>query len=42
LHFQTLVALESALTQAGFADCEIIREAGRGSNVLLVAAVAAR
>jgi len=39
LHFQTLTELQSALQRAGFARCEIIREAGRGSNVLLVASV---
>ena len=38
LHFQTLAELQSALARAGFSKCEIIREAGRGSNVLLVAA----
>jgi len=42
LHFQTLAELESALARAGFAGVEIIREAGRGSNVLLVATAAAR
>jgi len=39
LHFQTLTELEAALKRAGFRSCEIIREAGRGSNVLLVASV---
>ena len=39
LHFQTLAELEVALKRAGFAQCEIIRAAGRGSNVLLVASV---
>jgi 1-acyl-sn-glycerol-3-phosphate acyltransferase len=42
LHFQTLAELETALKLAGFNGLEIIREAGRGSNVLLVASVAAR
>jgi uncharacterized protein len=42
LHFQTLNELTGALKRAGFTDCEIIREAGRDSNVLLVASVAAR
>jgi 1-acyl-sn-glycerol-3-phosphate acyltransferase len=39
LHFQTLAELEAAVKRAGFAHCEIIRAAGRGSNVLLVASV---
>jgi len=39
LHFQTLADLQSALTRAGFTKSEIIRDAGRGSNVLLVASV---
>jgi 1-acyl-sn-glycerol-3-phosphate acyltransferase len=37
LHFQTLDELLAALKQAGFVRWEIKREAGRGSNVLLVA-----
>jgi len=40
LHFQTLAELQAALQGAGFGPCEIIREAGRGSNVLLVARAA--
>jgi len=39
LHFQTLTELQAALKRAGFAQCELIKEAGRGSNVLLVASV---
>ncbi|MDR3458451.1 MAG: 1-acyl-sn-glycerol-3-phosphate acyltransferase [Verrucomicrobiae bacterium] len=39
LHFQTLAELQAALKRAGFTHCELIREAGRGSNVLLVASV---
>ena len=42
LHFQTLAELETALKLAGFTGLEIIREAGRRSNVLLVASVATR
>jgi uncharacterized protein len=41
LHFQTLAALQNALNTAGFGPAEVIKEAGRDSNVLLVAAVAA-
>ncbi|HEY4416082.1 MAG TPA: 1-acyl-sn-glycerol-3-phosphate acyltransferase [Verrucomicrobiae bacterium] len=37
LNFQTLAELEAALKCAGFTKCEIVPEAGRGSNVLLVA-----
>ncbi len=37
LHFQTLAELETAVQRAGFARCEIIRDAGRGSNIMLVA-----
>ncbi|HEX7655274.1 MAG TPA: 1-acyl-sn-glycerol-3-phosphate acyltransferase, partial [Verrucomicrobiae bacterium] len=37
LHFLTLAELESLLQRAGFARPEIIREAGRDSNVLLLA-----
>lgn len=37
LHFQTLAEMESALQRAGFAGWEIKREAGRDSNVMLVA-----
>lgn len=37
LHFLTLGELERALQAAGFAGWEIKREAGRGSNVLLIA-----
>ena len=39
LHFLTLAQLESALQRAGFAVREINREAGRDSNVMLVARV---
>jgi 1-acyl-sn-glycerol-3-phosphate acyltransferase len=39
LHFLTLAELESALQRAGFAHWEIKREAGRDSNVMLVARV---
>jgi hypothetical protein len=39
LHFLTLAELESALQRAGFAGWEIKREAGRDSNVMLVARV---
>ena len=42
LHFQSLAELQAALKQAGFNSVEIIREGGSGSNVLLVASVAAR
>jgi uncharacterized protein len=41
LHFQSLAGLQAALKHAGFGPVEIIKEAGRGSNVLLVATVAA-
>jgi SAM-dependent methyltransferase len=41
LHFQSLAGLQAALKRAGFGPVEIIKEAGRGSNVLLVATVAA-
>ena len=37
LHFQTLNELIDALKNAGFTRWEIVREAGRDSNVLLVA-----
>ena len=37
LHFLTLQELEAALKTAGFARWEIKREAGRGSNLLLIA-----
>ena len=37
LHFLTLAEMESALKRAGFASWEIKREAGRDSNVMLVA-----
>jgi len=37
LHFLKLQELEAALKTAGFARWEIKREAGRGSNVLLIA-----
>jgi hypothetical protein len=40
LHFQTLAELETMLKLAGFTGLEIIQEAGRGANVLLVASVA--
>jgi SAM-dependent methyltransferase len=39
LHFQTLAEMESALRGAGFTESEIKREAGRDSNVLLLARV---
>ena len=39
LHFLTLSEMESALKRAGFASCEVLREGGRDSNVLLVARV---
>ena len=41
LHFRTLPELEAALRQAGFATWEVRREAGRDSNVQLVACAAA-
>jgi O-methyltransferase involved in polyketide biosynthesis len=41
LHFQTLQEIEAALSQAGFASWELKPEAGRDSNVLLVATVPA-
>jgi 1-acyl-sn-glycerol-3-phosphate acyltransferase len=41
LHFQTLAELLAALRNAGFGPAEIIKEAGRGSNVLLVAGAGA-
>ena len=41
LHFQTLPELETMLRRAGFATWEINRDAGRDSNVLLVASVEA-
>jgi 1-acyl-sn-glycerol-3-phosphate acyltransferase len=37
LHFRTLDELVDALKRAGFTDWQVNREAGRGSNVLLVA-----
>jgi 1-acyl-sn-glycerol-3-phosphate acyltransferase len=37
LHFQTLLELEAAMRQAGFADWEIKRDGGKDSNVLLIA-----
>jgi uncharacterized protein len=40
LHFQTLAQLEAMLRAAGFARWEIKHEAGRDSNVLLVARTA--
>ncbi|MEP6662050.1 MAG: MMPL family transporter [Verrucomicrobiota bacterium] len=39
LHFRTLDELTAMLQQAGFTDWELKREAGRDSNVLLVATV---
>ena len=39
LHFQSLAEIETMLKRAGFAGWEIKREAGRDSNVLLVATV---
>jgi 1-acyl-sn-glycerol-3-phosphate acyltransferase len=41
LHFQSLTELQAALQRAGFGRVEIIKEAGRGSNVLLVAVAGA-
>jgi SAM-dependent methyltransferase len=41
LHFLSLEELEALLRRAGFARWELIPEAGRGSNVLLVAHVEA-
>jgi 2-polyprenyl-3-methyl-5-hydroxy-6-metoxy-1,4-benzoquinol methylase len=41
LHYQTLAQFEEALRKAGFPQWEIRREAGRDSNVLLVASVEA-
>jgi 1-acyl-sn-glycerol-3-phosphate acyltransferase len=40
LHFQTLAELEAALRDAGFSNWEIKPEAGRDSNLLLIAFVA--
>jgi hypothetical protein len=37
LHFLSLAELESALQRAGFASWEIKREAGRDSNIMLLA-----
>jgi 1-acyl-sn-glycerol-3-phosphate acyltransferase len=37
LHFQTLPELEAMLKRAGFATWELKREAGRDSNVMLIA-----
>jgi len=37
LHFQSLVEIQAALKQAGFIKVEIKPNAGRGSNVLIVA-----
>jgi uncharacterized protein len=39
LHFLSLTELENALRTAGFTDWEIKREAGKDSNVLLLARV---
>jgi 1-acyl-sn-glycerol-3-phosphate acyltransferase len=39
LHFQTLSELEGALRRAGFSNWETKREAGRDSNLMLVATV---
>ncbi|HEY5041662.1 MAG TPA: 1-acyl-sn-glycerol-3-phosphate acyltransferase [Verrucomicrobiae bacterium] len=41
LHFRTLNELVDALKHAGFTDWQVIRNAGRGSNVMLVATFAA-
>ena len=41
LHFRTLAEMEAALRQAGFARWEIRREAGRDSNLQLIAWVEA-
>jgi 1-acyl-sn-glycerol-3-phosphate acyltransferase len=42
LHFQTLAEMTAALQRAGFARWDIKREAGRDSNVLLIAWVEAQ
>jgi SAM-dependent methyltransferase len=42
LHFQTRAELEAALQRAGFTEIKVIPEAGRGSNLLLVASAAPR
>jgi len=39
LHFQTLPEIQNALQRAGFSRCELKREAGRGSNLLLIASI---
>jgi SAM-dependent methyltransferase len=39
LHFQTLAEIEVALQRAGFSQWEIKREAGRNSNLLLIASL---
>jgi len=39
LHFLTLAEMETALKDAGFTRGEIKRDAGRDSNVLLMATV---
>ena len=39
LHFLTLAEMETALKDAGFTKWDIKRDAGRGSNVLLMATV---
>jgi 1-acyl-sn-glycerol-3-phosphate acyltransferase len=39
LHFLSLAEMETALKSAGFADWKIKRDAGRDSNVLLIATV---
>jgi len=42
LHFQTLAELQAMLRRAGFASWELNRDAGRDSNVLLLASAAAQ
>jgi len=39
LHFQSLAQIEAALHSAGFCQWEIKREAGRNSNLLLIASL---
>jgi len=39
LHFQTEAELIASLKRAGFVRWEIIRHAGRGSNIMIVASV---
>ena len=37
LHFRTLEELRDELKRAGFASCEVVHDATKNSNVLLVA-----